>query len=46
MKRRQFLTVGTAVMAAPALPSVTPTASAATDTLRRMVNSTKVDDRW
>jgi unsaturated rhamnogalacturonyl hydrolase len=29
MKRRQFLTVGTAVMAAPALPSVTTTATAA-----------------
>jgi len=26
MKRRQFLTVGTAVLAAPALPSVTATA--------------------
>jgi hypothetical protein len=31
MKRRQFLTVGTAVMAAPALPSVTATPIQRTD---------------
>ena len=33
MKRRQFLTVGTAVMAAPALPSVTAHAAPPAGTL-------------
>jgi hypothetical protein len=70
MKRRQFLAVGTAVLAAPALPSVTADATrhadnriqtyldlydlepsankltAATEALRRMVDSAKIDDWW